>query len=120
MVLVNAQHVKNVPGRKTDVKDAEWLGTLSFGLLRGSFVPPPEIRELRDLTRYRTKLIRQRADQCNRIQKLLEKGNIKLASVATDILGASGRDMLKALAVGQSPGALANWLGAGCGKRSPS
>jgi transposase len=65
VLLVNAQHVKNVPGRKTDVKDSEWIAELlSFGLLRGSFVPPPEIRELRDLTRYRTTLIRQRADQC--------------------------------------------------------
>jgi transposase len=109
VLLVNAQHVKNVPGRKTDVKDAEWIAELlSFGLLRGSFVPPPEIRELRDLTRYRTTLIRQRADQCNRIQKLLEEGNIKLASVATDILGVSGWDMLTALAAGQTdPGQLA-------------
>lgn len=103
VLLVNAQHVKNVPGRKTDVKDAEWIAELlSHGLLRGSFVPSAEIRELRDLTRYRTILIRQRADQCNRLQKLLEQGNIKLASVATDILGVSGRDMLKALGEGTS------------------
>lgn len=101
VLLVNAQHVKNVPGRKTDVKDAEWIAELlSCGLLKGSFIPPPEIRELRELTRYRTTLIQQRADQCNRIQKLLEHGNIKLASVATDILGVSGREMLKALAEG--------------------
>jgi transposase len=101
VVLVNAQHVKNVPGRKTDVKDAEWLATLlRVGLLRNSFVPPKEIRELRDLTRYRTQVIRQRAQECNRIQKLLEDCNIKLASVATDILGASGRDMLHALGAG--------------------
>ena len=103
VLLVNAQHVKNVPGRKTDVKDAEWIAELlSHGLLRGSFVPSSEIRELRELTRYRTILIGQRADQCNRIQKLLEQGNIKLASVATDILGVSGRDMLKSLAEGVS------------------
>jgi transposase len=110
VVLVNAQHVKNVPGRKTDVKDAEWLATLlRVGLLRHSFIPPKEIRELRDLTRYRTQVIRQRAQECNRIQKLLEDANIKLASVATDILGASGRDMLRALAEGQDdPKALAN------------
>lgn len=110
VVLVNAQHVKNVPGRKTDVKDAEWLATLlRVGLLRNSFVPPKEIRELRDLTRYRTQVIRQRAQECNRIQKLLEDCNIKLASVATDILGASGRDMLHALGAGvDSPGLLAN------------
>jgi transposase len=110
VVLVNAQHVKTVPGRKTDVKDAEWLATLlRVGLLRNSFVPPKEIRELRDLTRYRTQVIRQRAQECNRIQKLLEDCNIKLASVATDILGASGRDMLQALGAGvDSPGVLAN------------
>jgi transposase len=110
VVLVNAQHVKNVPGRKTDVKDAEWLATLlRVGLLRGSFVPPHEIRELRDLTRYRTQVIRQRADECNRIQKLLENCNIKLASVASNVLGASGRDMLRSLAEGvDSPEALAN------------
>src|SRR5262249_28964896 len=110
VILVNAQHVKNVPGRKTDVKDAEWLATLlRVGLLRSSFVPPKEIRELRELTRYRTQVIRQRADECNRIQKLLENCNIKLASVASNVLGASGRDMLKALSEGvDSPAALAN------------
>lgn len=110
VILVNAQHVKNVPGRKTDVKDAEWLATLlRVGLLRSSFVPPKEIRELRDLSRYRTQVIRQRADECNRIQKLLENCNIKLASVASNVLGASGRDMLKALSEGvDSPSALAN------------
>jgi transposase len=110
VVLVNAQHVKNVPGRKTDIKDAEWLATLlRVGLLRSSFVPPQEIRELRDLTRYRTQVVRQRADECNRIQKLLENCNIKLASVASNVLGASGRDMLKALSDGlDNPGALAN------------
>jgi transposase len=110
VVLVNAQHVKNVPGRKTDVKDAEWLATLlRVGLLRSSFVPPQEIRELRDLTRYRTQVVRQRADECNRIQKLLENCNIKLASVASNVLGASGRDMLRALGEGlDNPGALAN------------
>ncbi len=101
VVLVNAHHVKNVPGRKTDVKDAEWLATLlRVGLLRASFVPPKEIRALRDLTRYRTQVVRQRGQECNRMQKLLEDCNIKLASVATDILGASGRDMLHALSNG--------------------
>ncbi len=103
VLLVNAQHIKNVPGRKTDVKDAEWIAELlQHGLLRGSFVPPVEIRDLRDLTRYRKTLIRQRADQCNRIQKLLESCNIKLASVATDVLGVSGRSMLERLAAGES------------------
>jgi transposase len=110
VVLVNAQHVKNVPGRKTDVKDAEWIATLlRVGLLRSSFVPPHEIRELRDLTRYRTQVIRQRADECNRIQKLLENCNIKLSSVASNVLGVSGRAMLRALTEGvDSPEALAN------------
>jgi transposase len=103
VLLVNAQHLKAVPGRKTDVQDAEWIAQLlSHGLLRGSFIPPQEIRELRDLTRYRTILIRQRADQSNRIQKLLEDCNIKLASVATDILGVSGWDMLSGLAEGET------------------
>jgi transposase len=103
VLLVNAEAVKNVPGRKTDAKDAEWLAEVySYGLLRGSFIPPREIRDLRDLTRYRKTLIEQRADQCNRIQKLLEDCNVKLASVATDILGVSGLEMLKALAAGES------------------
>lgn len=101
--LVNAQHIKQVPGRKTDVKDAEWIAEcLAHGLLRDSFIPPPEIRDLRELTRYRSKLVKQRADQCNRIQKLLERGNIKLASVASDILGVSGFNMLRALADGET------------------
>jgi transposase len=110
VILVNAQHVKNVPGRKTDVKDAEWLATLlRVGLLRASYVPAQEQRELRELTRYRTQVIRQRAQECNRIQKLLEDANIKLASVASNILGVSGRDMLRALSEGtDSPGVLAN------------
>ena len=102
VLLVNAQHIKQVPGRKTDMRDAEWIATLlQHGLLRGSFIPSQEIREVRDLTRYRTTLIRQRADECNRIQKLLENSNIKLASVASNVLGASGRAMLAALCQGQ-------------------
>jgi transposase len=102
VLLVNAQHIKQVPGRKTDMKDAEWIATLlQHGLLRGSFIPSKDIRELRDLTRSRTTLIRQRADECNRIQKLLENNNIKLASVASNVLGKSGRAMLEALCSGQ-------------------
>lgn len=102
VLLVNAYHVKVVPGRKTDVRDCEWLAELlECGLLRGSFIPEAPIRELRDLTRYRKTLIRSRASEANRIQKLLETANIKLASVATDVLGASGRAMLKALVGGQ-------------------
>jgi len=110
VVLVHARHVKNVPGRKTDVKDAEGLATrLRGGLLRSSFVPPQEIRELRDLTRYRTQGVRQRARECERIPKLLENGNIKRARVASNVLGASGRAMPRALSEGLgSPGALAN------------
>jgi transposase len=102
VLLVNAQHIKQVPGRKTDVKDAEWIADLyAHGLLKGSFIPPAPIRDLRELTRYRVKLVQQRADQSNRIQKLLEGANIKLASFVTDILGVSGREMLEALAAGE-------------------
>jgi transposase len=98
LLLVNAQHVKNVPGRKTDTSDAQWLcQLLECGLLRASFVPPAPIRELRDLTRYRKSLIRERASEANRLQKTLEDAGIKLASVATDVLGVSGRLMLDAL-----------------------
>jgi transposase len=102
ILLVNAQHIKNVPGRKTDVKDCEWIAQLlQCGLLRGSFVPPVEIRQLRDLTRQRSQLVADRARVANRIQKVLEDANIKLASVATDVLGASGRAMLEAMIRGE-------------------
>jgi transposase len=98
VMLVNAQHIKQVPGRKTDVSDCQWIAQLlQHGLLRGSFVPPLPIRQLRDLTRQRSQLVRHRATACNRIQKVLEDANIKLASVAADILGVSGRAMLVAL-----------------------
>jgi transposase len=101
MMLVNAQHIKQVPGRKTDVTDSQWIAQLlQHGLLSPSFVPPQPIRQLRDLTRQRTQLVRQRATAANRIQKLLEDANIKLAGVATDILGVSGRAMLEALIQG--------------------
>ena len=103
IVVANAQHVKKVPGRKTDVKDAEWLADLlCHGLLRSSFVPPKPIRELRDLTRYRRKLVESQTAERNRLLKLLETANIKLASVATDVFGVSGRLMLKALAKGET------------------
>jgi transposase len=103
VLVVNAQHIKNVPGRKTDVKDCEWIAQLmQCGLLRGSFVPPPEIREMRDLTRQRSQLVAERASVANRIQKVLEDANIKLASVATDVLGVSGRAMLEALIAGEA------------------
>jgi transposase len=101
LLLVNAHHVKQVPGRKTDVKDCEWLADLlRHGLLRASFVPPRPQRELRELTRYRTSLIRERAAEVNRVQKTLEGANIKLGDVASNVLGASGRDILMALVAG--------------------
>ena len=100
--LVNAQHVKILPGRKSDVLDSEWLAQLlEHGLLRGSFVPPPAIRQLRDLTRYRKRLIQAHTSECQRIQKTLEDAGIKLDSVASDVLGVSGRAMLAALIAGE-------------------
>ena len=103
IVVANAQQVKKVPGRKTDVKDAEWIADLlCHGLLRSSFVPPPPIRALRDLTRYRRKLVETQTAERNRLLKLLETANIKLASVATDVFGVSGRLMLKALVKGEA------------------
>jgi transposase len=108
-LLVNAAQVKQVPGRKTDVQDCQWIAQLlEHGLLRGSFVPPAPIRELRDLTRYRTSLTQDRAREANRLHKLLEDAGLKLATVASDILGVSGRAMLAALAEGTTdPGLLA-------------
>jgi transposase len=109
VLVVNAAHIKAVPGRKTDVRDAEWIADLlRHGLLRPSFIPDRPQRELRELTRYRTTLVHERANEVNRLQKVLEGANIKLASVATDILGKSGRDILVALVGGTSePAALA-------------
>lgn len=102
-LLINARHIKVVPGRKTDVKDCEWIADLlRHGLLRASFVPERPQRELRELTRYRTALVRERAAEVSRLQKTLEGANIKLASVATDIMGKSGRQMLKALIAGST------------------
>src|SRR5207248_3189812 len=103
VVLVNAEHIKKVPGRKTDVKDCQWIAQLlQHGLLKASFVPPAPIRDLRDLTRQRTQLVQERSAAVNRVQKVLEDANIKLAGVATDVLGASGRDMLEALIAGET------------------
>src|SRR6266403_3431440 len=103
LVVANAQHVKKVPGRKTDVKDAEWIAELlCHGLLRSSFVPPKPIRDLRDLMRYRRKLVESRSAERNRLLKLLESANIKLASVASDVFGVSGLLMLQALVAGQA------------------
>jgi len=109
LMLVNARHVKNMPGRKTDVTDAAWLAQLgAHGLVRASFVPPGPIRELRDLTRARVMLTRERGREIQRLEKLLEDAGIKLSSVATDITGVSGRLMLQALIDGsRDPAALA-------------
>jgi transposase len=103
LLLVNPQHIKQVPGRKTDVKDAEWIAQLlQHGLLCNSFVPGAPQRDLRELTRQRRQLIQTRASVVNRIHKVLEDANIKLASVATDVLGVSGRAMLEALVAGEN------------------
>ncbi len=101
-MVVNAKHIKNVPGRKTDVKDAEWIaGLLRHGLLQGSYIPSRDQRELRELIRYRRSLIEERAREINRIQKVLEGANIKLSSIASDILGKSGRAMIEAMIAGE-------------------
>ena len=100
--LLNAAHIKAVPGRKTDVKDAQWIAELlAHGLVRPSFIPPLPQRELRDLTRYRTTFVRERATLVNRVHKVLEGANLKLAAVATDIMGVSGRAILAALLAGE-------------------
>jgi transposase len=103
LLVVNAKHVKHVPGRKTDVKDSEWLAELMMhGLLKASFIPSKPQRALRDMTRYRTTLVQERTRLINRVQKLLEGANIKLSSVATDIMGVSARAMLVEIAAGQA------------------
>lgn len=109
LMLVNARHARNMPGRKTDVSDAAWLAQLgAHGLVRGSFVPPEPIRQLRDLTRTRSAVVRERAREVQRLEKLLEDAGIKLSSVATDITGVSSRSMLDALVTGErDPEALA-------------
>jgi transposase len=109
VLLVNAKHIKFVPGRKTDVKDAQWIAELlQHGLLKASYIPAASQRELRELTRYRTHLIDERSREINRVHKVLEDANIKLSSVATDIMGASGREMLSAIIAGKDdPEALA-------------
>src|SRR5712691_11158732 len=103
LLLVNAAHIKQVPGRKSDVKDCAWIADLlRHGLLKGSFVPDRGLRELRELTRYRTALVRERAAEQNRVHKTLEGANIKLSAVATDLMGVSARQMLAALCTGRS------------------
>jgi transposase len=108
-MLVNARHIKAVPGRKTDIKDAQWIAELlQHGLLQASFIPPIEQRDLRDLVRYRSSFIRERATLINRVQKVLEGANIKLAIVASDVMGVSGRAMLEAIVLDQdTPEAMA-------------
>ena len=110
LVLANAQHVRNVPGRKTDVSDAAWLADLlAHGLIRSSFVPPAPIQELRDMTRTRKQLVREISQHTLRIQKTLEDANLKVASVLSNVMGQSGRAMLDALVAGESdPGRLAS------------
>ncbi|MED3912789.1 IS110 family transposase [Peribacillus simplex] len=101
-LVVNAQHMKALPGPKTDVKDAEWIAQLlRHGLLKASFIPDRNQRELRELVRYRRSIIEERARQHNRIQKVLEGANIKLGSVVSDIMGVSSKDMLRAIANGE-------------------
>ncbi|WP_245189537.1 IS110 family transposase [Lunatimonas salinarum] len=102
IILVNARHIKNVPGHKTDKKDSSWISKLLLcGLLKGSFIPPRHIRELRDLTRYRRKVIEQAASEKNRIQKILEDANIKLSSVVSDMSGAVATRIVNALIGGE-------------------
>ena len=114
VLLVNPEHIKQVPGRKTDVRDCEWIAQLlQCGLLKASFVPRRVIRDLRDLTRQRSKLVGERASVVNRVQKVLEDANVKLGSVATDVLGKSGRAMLEAIIAGQSDGVVLAGLALG-------
>ena len=121
MILVNAQHMKAVPGRKTDVKDSEWLADLlRHGLLKASFIPPQPIRDLRDLVRYRQSLVQERVREINRLQKVLETANIKLSSVVSDVMGASGRSMIQALVAGEhSPEVLAELAQGSLHKKIP-
>ena len=103
VLLVNARHLKQVPGRKSDVRDCQWIAQLlQCGLLKGSFIPPRPQRDLRDLTRHRTQLVEAKTRTINRIQKVLEDANIKLASVASDVMGVSGRAMIQRLIGGET------------------
>jgi transposase len=114
LLLVNAQHIKAVPGRKTDVADAAWIADLlRHGLLRGSFVPPKPQRELRELTRHRTNLVERRAQSANELHKILESTNIKLGNVVSDLTGVSATEMLQALVAGQTDAAVLAELGRG-------
>ncbi len=116
LILVNARHVRQVPGRKTDKADCAWLASLlRHGLLEASFVPPLEVRELRDLCRMRTTLVRESVQVGNRLRKVLEDANVKLDSVASNTLGVSGRLMIQALMEGEQDATYwQNWRGAAC------
>ena len=120
LMLVNARHVKMVPGRKTDVNDAAWLAELAeHGLLRGSFVPPPAIARLRDLTRYRRRLIQTRTAERQRVERVLEDAGIKLDVVASDLFGVSGTAMLRASsAASATPPCWPTWRNGRCARRS--
>jgi len=122
VIVANAQHVKNVPGRKTDVKDCDWLSDLQrHGLIRPGFVPPRPIRELRELCRYRSRLVQLQAGDRNRLIKVLETAGIKLAGVASDVFGVSGWAMLRALIEGEaSAAAMAGWRAACCAANAPN
>ncbi len=120
LMLVNARHVKQVPGRKTDMSDAQWLCQLAeAGLLKASFVPPKPVRALRQLTRYRTTQVAERQREANRLHKALQDTNIKLDCVASDILGVSGRAMLDALVSGTTDPDVLAWPKDACAQRSP-
>ncbi len=120
-LLVNAHHIKAVPGRKTDVKDAEWLADLlRHGLLKASFIPPLPQRDLRDLTRQRTNLVQDRARVVNQLQKVLEWANIKLSSVVSDIMGVSARTMLAAIVGGEADQGVLAALGEGRLRAKPA
>ena len=121
VLLVNARHLKQVPGRKSDVRDCQWIAQLlQCGLLKGSFIPPPPQRELRDLTRHRTQLVEAKTRTINRIQKVLEDANIKLASVASDVVGVSCRAMIQRLIGGGDQSVQARRSGTAEGTREDS
>ncbi|WP_434512404.1 IS110 family transposase [Desulfitobacterium sp. AusDCA] len=120
-IVINAQHIKGVPGRKTDVKDAEWICDLTrHGLVKASFIPDREQRELREITRYRQDLIEERAREINRIQAVLEGANIKLASVITDVNGKTGQNILQAISKGTTDGEVLSGLACGSVKAKQS
>ena len=120
-LLANARDLKQVPGRKSDVRDCQWIARLlQCGLLKGGFIPTRVQRELRDLTRHRTQLVEEKTRTINRIQKVLEDANIKLASVASNVMGVSGRAMIQRLIEGETNAHKLAWRSANCAGRFPS